>query len=274
MKTRRQFSRQDAAEIFEGAAAQRALAVVTVQDEGDWRSFKARFLEIDPQRRFFVLEHEPHEGEPMPALTPGQYTGVSFRHRSRKILFATVVEAKGKYVFSDSTTVNAIRYRWPESLMELQRRAYQRTPVPSSANLLANVWVGGAAARPKVQSGALDVVTGTMLDISCGGALIRTNLTAPPAWSTDLTVGVEMQMPDGRTPMIIDGRYRGARPDETGKLCVALQFIGLELTLDGRMLLQRLSRNVQHLNRNVRPNSAAGEKSDVNGMSHNASDDT
>lgn len=252
MKTRQSFTRQDAAEMFESAAGQRTLAVVTVQEDGEWRSFKARFLEADPQRRFFVLEHEPHEGLPLPTLSPGQYTGMSFRHKSRKILFATVVEAKGKFLFNDSTSINAVRYRWPDTLMELQRRAFQRTRVPDAVNLLVSIWAGGANARPQVQAGSLDVVTGSLVDLSCGGTLIRTNLPAPPAWSTDLTVGMELQLPDGRAPITTDARYRGTRNDESGKLCLALQFIGLEVSLDGRMLLQRLSRNVQQLTRAAR----------------------
>ncbi|MBK8913120.1 MAG: PilZ domain-containing protein [Phycisphaerales bacterium] len=249
MKTRSSFSREDLAEVFDSAAAQRALAVVTVQSAGSWQSFKARFLEAAPKARFFVLEHESCDADTLPALAPGQYTGVSFRHRSRKVLFATVVEAKGKFMFNDSTSVSAIRYRWPESVLELQRRAYQRTLIPGKVKLLANVWPGSAADRHQVQHGQIPVVTGTMMDLSCGGTLVRTGLGTPPSWPADAPLGVELQLPDGRTPVTLDARYRGSRPDEQGRMCLAIQFIGLEVSLDGRLLLQRISKSVQQLSR-------------------------
>ncbi|QOJ13237.1 MAG: PilZ domain-containing protein [Planctomycetia bacterium] len=252
MKTRNAYSREDLTDVFDSAAGQRALAVVTVQSAGSWQSFKARFLEADPKGRFFVLEHEPCDADALPALAPGQYTGVSFRHRSRKVLFATVVEAKGKFMFNDATSVSAVRYRWPDTVLELQRRSYQRTLIPGVVKLLANIWPGSAADRNQVQHGQITVVTGTMMDLSCGGTLVRTGLGTPPAWPADAPLGVELQLPDGRAPVTLDARYRGSRPDEQGRMCIAIQFIGLEVSLDGRLLLQRISKNVQQLSRSER----------------------
>lgn len=63
------------------------------------------------------------------------------------------------------------------------------------------------------------------------------------------TIGVEMHLPDGRSPILVDARYRGARTDESGALNLALQFVGLELTVDGRLVLQRLANSVQRLHR-------------------------
>lgn len=247
MRPRRYAARNSAAEIFDSAVAENALAVVTLQEGHNWTSFKCRFLERDPQQRFFVLDYEPTDEQPLPALAPGQYAGVSFRYRSRKILFASVVEAKGKYLRSNSSTVAAVRYRWPDTLTELQRRAYYRTPIPPGVQLNAHAWPGGTAAR-KSTSDAAGVIQGTLADLSCGGGLIRVP-QAPPAWRENETLGLELHLADGRSPLLVDARYRGTRTDENGHPCLAIQFLGLEVSVDGRVALQRLARCVQRFHR-------------------------
>ncbi len=249
MKPRHLLASRDAAEIFDQAVRERALAVLTFQDGHDWSTFKSRFLERDCNGRFFVLDYEDPNGGQLPAMAPGQYVGVSFRQKSRKILFATIVEAKGHFVLEDQTSVAAVRYRWPESLTELQRRAYYRTPVPSESTLLVSLWPGGITARVQAQSSTLQVITGNLADLSCGGAMVHLHHAAPANWSNDCLIGAELQLPDGRTPIILDARYRGVRQEESGVAGVAIQFLGLEMALDGRLVLQRLANCVQRLHR-------------------------
>jgi len=249
MKPRRILTLQDTSEILDFAAREKALAVVTVQQDGSWQSLKARFLEQDTNKRFFVLDYLSPSDKPLPTLSAGQYVGVSFRRKSRKVLFPTVVEASGSFLLNDGSNIPAVRFRWPESMTELQRRAYYRTPVPNGANLLANLWAGGRAARAAVQESTLHVVTGEAQDISCGGALIRINQLSPPNWATDATVGVELHLPDGRPPLLTDAYYRGVRHDPAGGLSLAIQFVGLELMVDGQIILQRITHCVQQFNR-------------------------
>ncbi len=249
MKPRRVLASRDATEIFDRAVQERALAVITLQNGTSWVTFKSRFLERDANQRFFVLDYAAPNGEQLPPLAPGQYVGISFRQKSRKVLFATVVEAKGHFVLDDQSSVTAIRYRWPESMTELQRRAYYRTPVPADMKLAVSMWPGGIAARGQAQSSALQVVTGDLGDISCGGCLVRTNPGATSTWADDDLLGAEIELPDGRAPILLDVRYRGMRQDEHGVPGAALQFMGLELTPDGRLVLQRLAQSVQRLHR-------------------------
>jgi c-di-GMP-binding flagellar brake protein YcgR len=249
MNPRRLMSPRDATAIFDRAVEEHALAVLTFQSADDWQSFKSRFLERDPKGRFFVLDYESVDNETPPTLTPGQYLGISFRQRSRKLLFATVVEAKGHYVLDQTTTVPAIRYRWPDTITELQRRAYHRTPVAENMTLVVSLWPGGLRARGDAQQAALQVATAELSDVSCGGALVRMHQPGPPSWSPNQTLGVELQLPDGRPPILVDALFRGARSDESGVVSAAIQFVGLELTVDGRLVLQRLANSVQRLHR-------------------------
>ncbi len=249
MRSRAILAPCDATEIFSRAVQERALAVVTLQDNQGWSTFKSRFLERDNRCRFFVLDYQAEQEEQIPAVAPGQCVGVSFRQRSRKIFFATVVEAKGHFQLDERTSVAAIRYRWPESMSELQRRAFYRTPIPEQMSLLASIWQGGLTARPQAAAAKTPIITGNLADISCGGAMVHMHQQVPSDWAPEELVGVELQLPDGRAPVLLDARLRGGRQDTTGMQGVAIQFIGLELTVDGRHVLQRLANAVQRLHR-------------------------
>jgi c-di-GMP-binding flagellar brake protein YcgR len=235
--------------MFDEAVRQNALAVLTLHEKGNWHTFKSRFLERDGKRRFIVLDCQETHGTQPPALSAGRYVGLSFRYKSRKVMFATVVEAKGRYLVDGKTAVPAVRYRWPESMTELQRRAYYRTPIPAEVRILVNVWPGGVAARPTAQGSALSVVTGEALDLSCGGTLVRLSQLEAPDWTDNQTLGAELHLPDGQPPLLIDGYYRGTRHDTGSHLCAAVQFVGIELSPDGREVLQRLARCVQKFHR-------------------------
>ena len=245
MKPRRILTSDHANEIFANAVRTRALAVVTTQEEDDWKTFKCRFRECDTNRKFIVLDYQSMNGEALPELIPGQYVGISFRNRSRKVLFATVVEARGRFLLEDQTSVTAIRYRWPDGLTEMQRRAYYRTPLPEGANFMASIWSGGLNARGSAQQSPLDCQSGRLLDISCGGTLIRLNSVSLPTWSENETLGLELNLNDSEPPMLLNAHYRGARQDDVHGVCLAIQFVGLELTVDGRLVLQRLAKIVQ-----------------------------
>jgi len=238
-----------AAGIFEEAVREHALAVLSVRSGQSWLVFKSRFLECDPARAYFVLDYQPLDNDPLPELVPGQCVGVSFRHRNRKVLFDTVVEARGHYLLGDHLSVPAIRYRFPTTVTELQRRAYYRTPIPQTMSLLATVWPGGVTARNRIQGSALEVVSGTLVNISCGGALIRLNDSQTPGWSDDEFLGAEIHLSDGRPPVQVDARARGLRKGEFGSVCLAIQFLGLELSVEGRLALQRLAAAVQRIHR-------------------------
>jgi hypothetical protein len=114
---------------------------------------------------------------------------------------------------------------------------------------LASLWPGGARARGDAQNSPLGVTTGELADLSCGGALIRLHKPNPPDWPPEHTLGLEVQLPDGHTPVLCDVIFRGIRPEPSGALCAAIQFIGLEISVDGRLVLQRLANAVQALNR-------------------------
>jgi c-di-GMP-binding flagellar brake protein YcgR len=239
----------DTADIFARAARERALTVVSVQDGENWTQFKSRFLERDPARRFFVLDHVFDNDTPPPPIANGQYVGVSLRQSSRKFLFSTIVEAKGQFVFDSNTAVPALRYRWPDHVTELQRRVYYRTPVPADAPPIpARLWRGGIAARAH-QNPALQMLSGTVVNLSCGGAQIAIDSSARTDWAEDDLLGIELNLGDGRPPVAVDARFRGARNDERSGASIAVQFMGLELGPDGRQALQRLAYTVQRLHR-------------------------
>lgn len=249
MRPRLVLAPEDVCEIFDAAVQEQALAVLSIHEGDGWRTFKSRFLERDPNRRFFVLDHQPAPDDDVPELLPGQYLGLSLRQKNRKILFATMVEAKGHFLLEGNTSIRAIRYRWPETITELQRRAYYRTPVPDGHNLLANLWFGGTNARQAAQGKPLQLVNGYLSDISCGGALVRVNQVGPPGWKEGSTLGCEIHLGDGKPPVVLDAYYRGVRQGSDQYTGIAIQFVGLEVDVDGKLALKRLANCVQRFHR-------------------------
>ncbi|MBI5866281.1 MAG: PilZ domain-containing protein [Planctomycetes bacterium] len=247
MKPRQINNAAEIADIIDFAVRDGALAVVTYWLGDEWRSFKGRFLERDSQRRYFVLDCP--DAECGSELLLGQYVGLSFRYKSRKVMLSTVLEARGKFVVDDQTTLAAVRYRWPDVLTELQRRAYYRTPVPCGVSMLTSMWLGGQNSRDTAQTTTFGVFSGEALDISCGGMLVQLHSREVPNWPMDATLGVELHLPDGRHPVTLDAHFRGTRTDEKNQVSAALQFVGLEVSEAGRMNLQRLARCVQRLHR-------------------------
>jgi hypothetical protein len=156
MKPRQIVSPQEMTAVLDQAVRERALATLSLTCANEWICYKSRFLERDPNRRFFVLDWGVEGGEPKIEL--GQYVGISFRYRSRKVMFSTVLEARGRFMAETDTPTPAARYRWPESLTEIQRRAYYRTPIPAGVGLLASMWAGGRTRRTAAQKAALGVV--------------------------------------------------------------------------------------------------------------------
>jgi c-di-GMP-binding flagellar brake protein YcgR len=250
VKTRRNLAPEDTIEMFDCAVRDRALAVLSVNEDGQWITFKSRFLERDPKRQFFVLDYQAFDQETLPELLPGRCVGISFRYRNRKVLFSSAVQARGHFVLDPSTSIPAVRYRWPETMTELQRRAYFRTPVPENQILIATLWPNGVGQRPADGGNPhADCVTGQVLDISCGGAFIRLNRAEPPEWPENWTLGAEINLGDNRPPLLVDVRYRGSRRDNFGQVGVAVQFVGLEMTVEGRLILQRLAQSLQRFHR-------------------------
>lgn len=248
MRARRERATPETAELFDQAVRERALAVVTLQDGPEWITFKSHFLERDNNRRFFVLDHQSEDGRSIPPVAAGHYIGISFRQRSRKVMFATVVEAKGHFMVDANTRIPAVRYRWPENVTELQRRSYYRTEIPAGTTILASAWVGGLAARTSAQNSPLALIHGQLSDLSCGGARILLS-GGTPDWVEGQTLGIEIQLNDGQPPARVNAHFRGARPDEQGRAGMAVQFVGLEVLPDGGPTIKRIAQLVQRLHR-------------------------
>lgn len=249
MRPRRIINHGEARELIGAAVREHALAVLSMRRENDWVTYKAHFLERDPQERFFVLDHQETHGTQPPAIEVGGQVGISFRHKSRKVMFATVIEAIGRFVIDSDQSIPAVRYHWPDVMTELQRRAYHRTLVPASTIVRTVFWAGGVDSRIEQQSQSRAVWCGENIDLSCGGTLIRLGQTPEPHWTEGQLLGLEVHLPDGRPPLVVDAFFRGLRRDDEGDICVGTQFVGLEHSNSGRKALQRLARCVQNFNR-------------------------
>jgi c-di-GMP-binding flagellar brake protein YcgR len=245
--------------VLEPARRDRALDEATSRNVGvvlsmrggeEWSVFKSRFLGADDSHNHLVVEYPPAPvGTRRPDVQLGENIGVAFRRGHKKCVFTAVVMARGEYALNGQTRVESLTLSWPDSVQELQRRAYYRVPVPRTRNVSVLVFRGGTSQRKKARSAHWPKCTARLSDLSAGGMRV----VLPPGKKLPLNcgdaVGLEFQ-PEVSGPMfLIDAVLRHVAPTADESLALGLQFVGLEASVDGRKTLQQLLRVVSQYQR-------------------------
>jgi hypothetical protein len=93
-----------------------------------------------------------------------------------------------------------------------------------------------------------EAIQAHVIDISCGGALVR-----PVGGRSDFregdAVGTKLFLSDGKPPVEIEAKCRGRRKIEDGEMAIAVQFEDLFVAPDGRQVLERVAGCVQRFHR-------------------------
>ena len=105
-------------------------------------------------------------------------------------------------------------------------------------------WEPGIMGQKEVNLEHLPHHTGLLQDLSAGGCRIMVDAARDPHLQEGDSVRVRFQ-PDPRTqPLTIDAMYRHADELPQRRLSLGFQFVGLELTAEGRDTLQTVARVV------------------------------
>ena len=97
---------------------------------------------------------------------------------------------------------------------------------------------------------------GRLVDLSAGGAQIAMTASSPGSVSGDLPrpdfkkgqyIGIRFTPLPYETPITINAQIRNVLPTADGSaLCLGLQLVGLEASLEGRQTLSRIAAIVDH----------------------------
>ena len=229
-------------------ARKKTPVVLTRRGPKGWTVAKARMIEADPRLRWLVMERPADaktSGWSGPAA--GELVGVSFRRGHKKCLFSTVVVEPNELT-AVGAGADVFAVRWPQQLQELQRRAYQRACPPPERRIRVAF---GPPAESCEDSAHQD---GLLQDLSAGG--IRVRCGEEPLLAVNQSVRLTFALRSRKEQFAVDGTFRHCEALAQGGYAVGFQFVGLETSIAGQELLNRIARVVADFQR-----AAIGHKS-------------
>lgn len=217
------------------------MVVITVNGPDGWTSFKSRFIPASREGETVAVEIVPDDRREIEfRAEPGTELGVTFRVGHKKCMFGTVVESvhpKGDNV--------VVVFRWPDSILPLRRRVFERATVPDGVVVAVRFWRDDAASTTVAD--ARTVRHGQLEDISAGGMRVR---VANP---DDIELGTVYRCAftpkQGKPAILVEARVRHREAIGHSRTSIGFQYVGLEVTAEGRRALERLTRVVSQYQR-------------------------
>ncbi|MCF7957659.1 MAG: PilZ domain-containing protein [Phycisphaerae bacterium] len=206
--------------------------------DNNWQVYKSHVLLVQ-ERRLVISMPNPHDGVCPMEPAPNQEIAVTFKKGYNKCLFVSRIisqsqlEVEGENGERELVPVLII-YK-PEQIEKIQRRAYDRTNVPSGEDVTVSFW---SVSRPQER------FQGFMLNLSAGGLAVSMPIgQATPAWESDQQCELQFVALPGQEPIIAHARYRHTtHTEQDAQPFLGFQFIGLELSEQGRNTLRRIGR--------------------------------
>ncbi len=236
-------------QILIEASERRTPIVLSRKEASGWRTFKSRLLGAEPIAQRLIVEYPVgHAGDKAPDIHRGESVGVAFRKGHKKCMFASVVDGKKRFQIDDANRVGALLLRWPTDLQQLQRRVYYRAPVPHDRAIKVTFWRGGVTHESRAGSAEIPIHAGWLMNLSAGGMAVVASSDKCGLLTPGDTVGCRFEPTSGST-LALDAALRHAEPGESGLTRLGFQFIGLELSDQGRAALRVLAHVVSRFQR-------------------------
>ena len=198
-----------------------------------------------------------------------QPVGISLKYGYGKFVFETKVV--GFESSPEATSGGTIILTVPDRIEIVQRRSYFRVEVPKSLKVNILLWhrrhttddpkhakeregelpscdimQNGARTPDNSQVPATRYWQSRLVDISAGGAQISVDADQKPDFKKGQFVGMRFTPMPYETPLMFDAQIRNILPTADNKsACLGLQIVGLEASLEGRKVLQRLCNVVE-----------------------------
>jgi len=223
-------------EILADSINRRLRVMVTHHLPEGWRTYKSSFLSGTRLSGTILLKVLVPENTPDSTLPQaGGPCGVTFRLGHKKCMFSTVVRSGVSENGALLVTVN-----WPENLEQLQRRAYERVAPPRDTVVAVRFWPEEPDSNA-VENGR-NIRHGQLEDVSASGMRVKTSDLG------DIEVGRTYRCvfaPQPGAPVVIaDAVLRHREAADHGRASLGFHFVGLEVTPEGRKLLDRIARIV------------------------------
>jgi len=238
-------------ELLAEAVQQGTLLTLTQKAKSRWQTHKSRLLDMAPGRRALIVAYPTAAEGQTPEFLRGEQLGVALRHRNRKCLFAATVLDANRMTGDQQGegSLGSLWLSWPERIEQLQRRVYYRAPVPADAPIDVRLWPGGLTPEDPTAPHLPPGISGRVLDLSVGGMRVGIAAGDDPGLQLNEVVGMAFSPEPHQPPLVLEACFRHAEPLHPSGLSLGLQFVGIELSPTGQIVLARLARTVSRLQR-------------------------
>lgn len=201
--------------------------------EGKWNILDIRIIAADQSELNLRVMSELTEDL---VIKKDQPVGICFQHEHHKYIFESTVTA-----FPGSEHPLVMSVDCPESIEKMQRRAYERHPIPHELNVRVMFWHRGYNHNSDCSPDE-GYWQGKLENLSVGGAMIRVGLDHQHCFTVGQLVGVQFTPMSYQKPLLLEGQVRHLeiQNDQEDGLLVGVEFLGLEASPEGRDIIHRL----------------------------------
>jgi len=235
--------------ILQKLIAKNITAIISYLSKGKWHIAKVRLAELGACR--LCVELVPGK-KPHPInIQPDQPVGVSIKYGYGKFIFEAKVIALEPS--AEKTAGGTIVLEVPDRIEVVQRRAFFRVDVPASLKVVVLLWhrkqqqaepaspAGEHETEAWVEGHPGQYWQGRLVDISAGGAQIAIDACEKEKFHVGQFIGVRFTPMPYERPLMFSAQIRNILPTADGKnICLGIQIVGLEASLEGREVLSRL----------------------------------
>ena len=219
-------------------AVQRCLPVtLTNRHDNVWEVYKANFLALNTNR-LAISQPVSDCGLGHLEAARGQEVAITFKKGYNKCLFMARVIGQEHFELDTGINVPAVVVYCPEQIEKIQRRAYNRISPPQDMQVSIDFWPCDGDANKDRRSAML-------VDLSAGGLGMTALAKECDLLEENKLYQLEFVPLQGQGPLVVQCRVRHINSDQVSEVkSVGVQFIGLEMTEQGRATLRRLGRVV------------------------------
>ncbi len=236
-------------EVLSEAIERNLAAVLSLPSAGMFRHYKTRFLCSVSEGVW--IEGVPDEQPLIDSLIKsGQPTGISFRSGTQKVNFAvSILKDDPKYQVNPTTMVRALLLQKPTDVKAIQRRSHYRAPIHEVDRISIQLWRIPEQDPIEKQPQKAAELEASIHNLSVGGMGIMLTGKGDRA---KVVAGERVRVilkKSGRDDVLLEGRVGQLRKNDTGTLETGVQFVGLQARLEGRQILNDLTKLVGELQR-------------------------
>ncbi len=211
------------------AVQEKAHVVVSYTQQGKWRLFSTRIASFDHERIVLAEDHGAKN------LKTNQPVGICIDIGHFKYLFEAMILG-----LKESFNGFQVHLELPDKAECMQRRVYERQPVPSNLKVKTLFWHRGYL-NDTIEDPIEQYWQGRLLNLSASGAQIAVDLDMKDCFCVGQLVGVQFTPMSYERPLLLEAhvRYLIDQPDQH-QFLVGIEFLGLESGNDGRQILHRL----------------------------------